>query len=311
LERQKVETDLATRIEATTDQVIIYCPSKGMASKAALVNVSWPKENRLRPLQELCDQEVGIDDATIREEIGQLKRKHESLWQMTVFVDPAVKHRLRDLSAHCQQRFFNIPNCHPGHTATPIKSLRDRLTLTAVLTDPDPETIDRSACLEQLNGDNSSEDGPWTVPEVRARLPRISAANRPEERPVVQKRADQLFQEAAVGGDSESSVTAALPLVWTPAMFELPPSDEFLKGANKQWAKGAIEESRNNLVNALQELSPSVDRALEAKARQVWLAFRDEMSKIAARRGKRTGLVQELTRSKGDWIKALHARDEL
>jgi hypothetical protein len=121
----------------------------------------------------------------------------------------------------------------------------------------------------------------------------------------------QLFPEAAPGSEFAMTGDGASPSAWSPVMFEFPSDDYFANSRNKELVKGVFEESRKNLVRALAELSPSADQAIAAKARRVWSSFPDEMSKIAARKGKRTGSVHELTRSKDEWLKALRAKDEL
>jgi hypothetical protein len=128
----------------------------------------------LRALQSLCEEEVGIEDATIREEIAQLKRKHTALWQMNVFLDPDCRDRQRDLSAQCQNMFYNIPNCNPAYIETPIQSIRERLLLQAITKDPDGESLDLPACNRLITAGGSGEKEAWTVDEVRKILPRKS-----------------------------------------------------------------------------------------------------------------------------------------
>lgn len=171
-ERRKAEETLARRIGASPEQVIIYCPDKGMSTKAAMVKVRWPKDNRLLPLQELCEKEVGIEDDTIREEISQLKRKHTALWQMNVFLDPDCLDRASMLSAHCQAEFYNIPNTIPDYADAPIQAIRYKLILEAMTRYPEPDKLDVAACGQLMTSEFFDRKDAWTVEEMSKLLPR-------------------------------------------------------------------------------------------------------------------------------------------
>jgi uncharacterized protein len=170
--RARVESDLAKKIGVGPNQVIIYCPDKGMATKAAMVNVRWPNENTLQPLQKLCEEGIGIEDKSLREEIMQLKGKHLALWQMTVFLDPECADRCTELAAHCQKQFYNLPNCLPGSIPTSVEGVRDRLILSAITSYPRPEELDLPACHALLSADFFEEQEVWTVEGIQAHLPK-------------------------------------------------------------------------------------------------------------------------------------------
>ena len=76
-EREEAEKTIAASAGIEAHQVIIYCPSMGMALPEAEVTVRW-EGGRLAPLS-------GDND-----EIRILKDKHRGLWKLFVLVDRAV-----------------------------------------------------------------------------------------------------------------------------------------------------------------------------------------------------------------------------
>jgi HD superfamily phosphohydrolase len=210
-ERQRVEEMLAQCVGARTGDVIVYCPDEKMASKAAMVNVRWPKDARLQPLQDLSEEALGIDDATIREEISQLKHKHQALWQFTVFVDPELLVKQRDLSTHCQSVFHNIANCSPTYTESPLQALRERQMLAAFLNDANLETIDRNACRELLKGDRSQNEHVLAPDEVCLRLPRLAAVLRAEPAPATADKGEPWQTIPADTGRQADSTAPDVP----------------------------------------------------------------------------------------------------
>src|SRR5438132_616712 len=73
-------------------------------------------------------------------------------------------------------------------------------------------------------------------------------------------------------------------------------------------AAAAARASLATLWDAMGECQPEID---EAKARRAWSSFVAELSLSAARKEKRVRTVQDLTRSKKQWIKVLCAKEEL
>lgn len=104
--RTKVEDNLASLCNLSPGDVLIYCPNPNMAKKYARMLVDW-KTTIPRALEE-------IDDPVSKPSLTTIARSHELLWNLSVFVDPAVADKmeitstLRDLcSSH-----FSPPN-HP------------------------------------------------------------------------------------------------------------------------------------------------------------------------------------------------------
>jgi HD superfamily phosphohydrolase len=179
--RSDAELTLATHIGAKSHQVIIYCPAKGMSTKAAMVKVRWPKVDRPLPLEDLCDQEGGMDDGNMRDEIRQLRRKHEALWQMTVFLDPDCIVQAARLSGYCQEVFHEIPNCSSsvhGHLSS--DAVRLDVLLEAITTHPHPEELDMAACRGLTARDGFKRRDVWTVEAVQEGLPRKTPLQIPE-----------------------------------------------------------------------------------------------------------------------------------
>jgi HD superfamily phosphohydrolase len=169
--RAEAEKDLAKRIGANSSQVIIFCPAKGMATKAADVIVQLPN-NAFDRLQKLCQDSRCVEDKRLAAEIGQLKENHLALWQLIVFLDPDCISHKADLSAHCQERFHNLPNCLPGSIPMSVQGVRDRLLLQAITTFVPQEELDVAACNQLTTADFFEEREAWTVEKIQERLPR-------------------------------------------------------------------------------------------------------------------------------------------
>lgn len=151
--RMEVETTIARLAGVEPDQVIIYCPDKEMSTKAAMVDVLWPQEEKPSPLQDLCEKGQGIEDKNTRDEILQLKHKHEALWQLTVFVDPdCTKQQQEDVAAHCEATkwFYQIPNALAEFTTPPEKQVTYRNLARALVEIPEGRGINVQATQELL-----------------------------------------------------------------------------------------------------------------------------------------------------------------
>ncbi len=135
-QRAKVEEDIAKYAGLKSHQIIIYCPDEKMSTKAAMVEVLWPKENEPTPLEELCKKKRGIEDENIYMEIEQLRRKHEALWRLSVFVDPSCAEQFRDVVAFCEtsKEFYNIKNQNQKHILPPKVRLFEHSLYRAIET---------------------------------------------------------------------------------------------------------------------------------------------------------------------------------
>jgi hypothetical protein len=174
--RREAEALLAGKIGADPSQVIIYCPDGGMAKKAAMVKVRWPGLPGLQALEVLCQNHFGIEDETARIEIDQLKRKHEMLWRISVFVDPALMDRADDLRAFAQRQFDDIPDSDTKSNQM-LKVMRGKRVLEAICNHPAPETLDLPKCFSQyVAGPQEGDSEPPSVAEVRNALPRKATA---------------------------------------------------------------------------------------------------------------------------------------
>jgi len=127
----------------------------------------------------------------------------------------------------------------------------------------------------------------------------------------VREPSKPLHADASSIGLFEERPTDAFAAPWSVEMFELPSDDQLAKLGNTELLRRSVEASRSEFVIALAELSPNRDESMAAKSQQVWSAFLAPLSRIAARKGRRASPVQEVTRSKDDWLKALCAKDEL
>ena len=76
--REEAEEALATAVGLLPDQVIIYCPSFGMALPEAEVPVRM-EGGRVLPLSGSNNEEIRI-----------LKDKHKALWKFFVLIDRAA-----------------------------------------------------------------------------------------------------------------------------------------------------------------------------------------------------------------------------
>lgn len=147
-QRKKIEKDIAKYAKLGSHQIIIYCPDGKMSTKAAEVEVLWPKESGPIPLEELCKKKQGIEDENTHEEIEQLKRKHEALWRLSVFVDPLCEEKFKDVVAFCEssEEFNNIKNQNQKHILPPKIRLLEHSLYRAIEQTPEgdvvyPETV--------------------------------------------------------------------------------------------------------------------------------------------------------------------------
>jgi HD superfamily phosphohydrolase len=153
-QRADVEKKIAKYAGLRTDQVIIYCPDEEMSTKAAMVNVLWPKENEPMPLEELCKKKQGIEDENTNKEIEQLKGKHEALWRLSVFVDPSCSKQFKDIVAFCEttEEFYHIKNQNKNYVLPSKERLFEHSLYRAIENTPTdknsiiyPETVQELA----------------------------------------------------------------------------------------------------------------------------------------------------------------------
>jgi hypothetical protein len=176
-QRSKVEEDIAQLAGIESHQVIVYCPDKKMSKKAAMVEVLWPKEDTPRPLQDLCEDGQGIDDENTRMEIDQLKKKHEALWQLTVFVDPAcTRQQCQDVAAHCEaaKEFHQIRNQTQEFSLDSQETIKNRGLVRAIATLPEDGQIDSEALKQLVTSDFYSVKTPLTIGRIQKQISRSS-----------------------------------------------------------------------------------------------------------------------------------------
>jgi HD superfamily phosphohydrolase len=133
--RAEIEDRIAKEAGLRSGQVIIYCPDEKMSTKAAMVNVLWPKEAAPAPLEVLCDRHKSFDDETTKQEIESLKRKHMALWQLTVFVDgETTRHQRGEVFSSCEDtpEFFGIQSHYEEYRPDAAARGRRRVVLAAV-----------------------------------------------------------------------------------------------------------------------------------------------------------------------------------
>jgi hypothetical protein len=73
-------------------------------------------------------------------------------------------------------------------------------------------------------------------------------------------------------------------------------------------AAAAARASLATLWDAMEECQPAID---EATARRAWSSFVAELSLNAARSEKQVRTVEDLARSKKQWLRVLRAKEEL
>lgn len=179
--RTKVEEQIAKLAGVKGHQVIVYCPDKKMSTKAAMVEVLWPKEETPRPLQDLCAEGQGIDDENTRMEIDQLKKKHEALWQLTVFVDTAcTQQQCQDVAAHCEatEEFHQIRNQTAKFSISPRKTVRNRSFVRAIATLPDNRKLDDEAVKQFVTSDFYEGDATPTIDGIQKQISRPSSGEK-------------------------------------------------------------------------------------------------------------------------------------
>jgi hypothetical protein len=99
--RGKVERSIAEALGADEHRVAVYCAPAGMYLKEAEVQVTVPggKTARLSSLN--------------REEIQVLKRQHQELWRLYVFLSPMLGERLAHAACACEE-VLGLPNELPA-----------------------------------------------------------------------------------------------------------------------------------------------------------------------------------------------------
>jgi len=205
-ERRKVETAIAARVGALPCQVVIFCPHNKMASKAAMVRVRWPHNPELEALETISEKEYGLNGQMAHLEIDQLKRKHQSLWRMSVYVDPAVAARLFAIKEHCREIFYNISDADSdANSNSSAKAAAYKQTMEAIAVADDRDTIDIAQCVEMCENTKplSTVGGLSDVPRI---LPRKTVA----ERATDSNRSSTRKKTAAkrVAGDDEPLLVA-------------------------------------------------------------------------------------------------------
>ena len=171
--RRDVEAKIAKAAGIDPHQVIIYCPAKEMSTKAAMVQVLWPKETAPCSLQELCEKGQGIDDENTRMEIQQLKKKHEALWQLTVFVDAECTHSQRvDVAAQCEaaSEFYEIPNDYAEFAVSPNEVLFNRNLATAIQQLPEGTPVNVDPVRELMTSDYHGGKRVPSVAQMKAAM---------------------------------------------------------------------------------------------------------------------------------------------
>ncbi|NLW49947.1 MAG: HD domain-containing protein [Candidatus Brocadiaceae bacterium] len=99
--RDQAERRIADALGAPPHRVAIYCAPAGMALKEADVPVLVP-EATLTRLSDLNSDEVQV-----------LKRQHQALWKLYVFLSPAFADRTAEAGAACE-RVIGFPNELPA-----------------------------------------------------------------------------------------------------------------------------------------------------------------------------------------------------
>jgi hypothetical protein len=77
---------------------------------------------------------------------------------------------------------------------------------------------------------------------------------------------------------------------------------------NREMATAAVRASLATFWEALEECGPAIS---EAEARRAWSSFVAELSLNAARKENRVQTIEDLSRSKKQWLKVLRAQEEL
>jgi hypothetical protein len=77
---------------------------------------------------------------------------------------------------------------------------------------------------------------------------------------------------------------------------------------NREMAAAAARASLGTLWDAMEECQPALD---EAKARHAWSSFLAELTPDAARKEKRVRTVEDLARTKKEWLKVFRAKEQL
>jgi len=167
--RAEIESKIAKAAGIDPSEVIVYCPDKKMSTKAAMVEVLWPKDHALKPLQELCEKGEGFDDEVTKIEIDGLRRKHEALWQLTVFADSrCTNDKLQAISAYCEnsQEFHQIKNAIRDYEISPKESIFNKNFVTALSAIP-ADQFDRDAMQELASASFFKGRDDLTVEQIR------------------------------------------------------------------------------------------------------------------------------------------------
>lgn len=99
--RDRAEQAIADALGAEPHRVAVYCAPAGMALKEADVPVIVPRQGG--------GSEMTLLSALNSDEIQVLKRQHQALWKLYVFLSPALSARLGEAGRVCEQ-VIGFPN---------------------------------------------------------------------------------------------------------------------------------------------------------------------------------------------------------
>jgi HD superfamily phosphohydrolase len=94
-ERDRMERELAEAAGVEAHQIIVYCPSIGMALPEADVPVRW-KDGNVLPLR------------SNNEEIRILRERHKALWRFYVLIDRSIGDKIDRIAKAFASRFFKL-----------------------------------------------------------------------------------------------------------------------------------------------------------------------------------------------------------
>jgi HD superfamily phosphohydrolase len=268
--RREVEERIAKEVGAAPGQVIIFCPHNKMAAKAAMVKVQWPGDPKIEPLEKIVASDSGTDGRVAQQEIEQLKRKHQALWRMTVFVDPALHEKVPVINEICCA-VFGVPDREAQEVTVRNAAEKARI-LDELLVDEDRGTVDYSK-LGAMVREGAHVD----------ELPRVRPDNRRDlAQQVDRSRRKQRSQpELPIGSDTVATIrdyvkrmppsqraTVEPKLEAVLAQIEALPVDARTRALNdlseQMSLVASFDQNRHNPKSLLDALELSLRKAAEA-----------------------------------------------
>ena len=191
--RANIENQIAAAAGIKPHQVIVYCPDKKMARKAAMVEVLWPGESVPKALQLLCADGLGIDDVNVKSEIDQLHLKHEALWHLTVFIDSTCSDsQRRKVSLFCEtlSEFGYSKNCRTEFVGGIKQAILRENLFDAIERSPKDSELDSGELRDLVSSDRGTKEEAPNVDAIMKRIIKSSRTAGEQEEPTLSQRAE-------------------------------------------------------------------------------------------------------------------------